>query len=174
MDRYLVVGLGNPGKKLENTRHNAGFMCLDSLDLGDFSPFGSAGKSLIVTKDFDGKKVTFMKPMTYMNLSGEAVFEFVGFYKIPTDNILVILDDIYLSEGKTRYREKGSCGGHNGMRNIINILGTEKIKRLKIGVGNKPEGWDLDDWVLSNFSISSFSNVLEDCKQAINKLLCTK
>ena len=168
MDKYLVVGLGNPDNKLDNTRHNAGFMCLDLLGIKNFNAFG---KSMISNQKIFGKSATFMKPLTYMNLSGEAVLEFVNFYKVPISNILVILDDIYLPEGKTRYRSKGSCGGHNGMRNIIDCLGTDQIKRLKIGVGNKPDGWDLDDWVLSKFSISSPCEILEACKQSIKKLL---
>lgn len=168
MDRYLVVGLGNPGKEFDNTRHNVGFMCLDLLNIEEFSKFG---KSIISNNKIYGKNITFMKPMTYMNLSGEAVLEFVNFYKIPIDNILVILDDIYLPEGKTRYRAKGSCGGHNGMRNIIDLFGTEQIKRLKIGVGNKPEGWDLDNWVLSKFDTPLSSEIMKACNQAIKKLV---
>jgi len=149
MNRFLVVGLGNPGKEYENTRHNAGFMFLDTLNLGNFTTFGH---SVVVTKNLFDMQVTFMKPMTYMNLSGIAVLEFVNFYKVPTDNILVIFDDICLPVGKMRIKSKGSCGGHNGIRNIIDQLKTSSIKRIKIGVGDKPTDWDLDDWVVSKFN----------------------
>lgn len=172
MNRFLVVGLGNPGIEYENTRHNAGFMFLDHLNLGEFSSFGN--NSVINNKLLFDMKVTFMKPMTYMNLSGVAVSEFVNFYKIPTENILVIFDDICLPVGKIRIKSKGSCGGHNGIRNIIDLLKTPNIKRVKIGVGDKPENWDLSDWVVSKFSDDEISNLkvsFENSEKAMNLIL---
>lgn len=171
MNRFLVVGLGNPGKEYENTRHNAGFMFLDTLNLGDFSTFEH---SVIITKNLFDMQVTFMKPMTYMNLSGIAVSEFINFYKVSIDNMLVIYDDIYLPVGKLRIKSKGSCGGHNGMRNIIDLVKTPSIKRLKIGVGNKPSDWDLDDWVVSKFSddeLSSLKTPFENSAKALDLIL---
>lgn len=148
MEKFLVVGLGNPGEQYQKTRHNAGFMCLEAMNLGIPQKFGI---NIFYEKNFEDKKIYFLKPMTYMNLSGTAVLDFMNFYKITTEHILIIFDDISLPVGKIRIRLKGSCGGHNGMRNIIENLKTEKINRIKIGVGNKPENWDLDDWVLSKF-----------------------
>ena len=148
MEKFLVVGLGNPGEQYKKTRHNAGFMCLETMNLGVSQKFGI---NIFYEKNFEDKKIYFLKPMAYMNLSGTAVLDFMNFYKITTEHILIIFDDISLPVGKIRIRLKGSCGGHNGMRNIIENLKTEKINRIKIGVGNKPENWDLDDWVLSKF-----------------------
>ena len=149
MDHFLVVGLGNYGREYENTRHNIGFMFLDFLDIGEFKKKDNYLYSSNIIGD---KVVTFMKPLTFMNLSGEAIINFKRYYKINVDNISVIFDDIYLPLGKTRFRQKGGSGGHNGIKNIISNLGTENFKRIKIGVGNKPEGWDLDDWVISKFT----------------------
>lgn len=174
MERFLVVGLGNPGKGYENTRHNAGFMCIDRFDTGEFS---HKYNSLLFTKDCFGKRVTFMKPQTYMNSSGISVSEFVNFYHLPIENIVVIFDDISLPVGKIRIRAKGSCGGHNGIRNIIEMLGTDKIKRIKIGVGENPEDWDLDDWVLSKFCSDDQKKLdiaFENAKKSIELIIQNK
>ena len=150
---FLLVGLGNVGKEYENTRHNAGFMAIDfyakessaSIDRLKF-------KALTTTLTISGKSVLLMKPTTFMNLSGEAVSEAAAFYKIPKENILIIQDDISLDVGKIRIRRKGTDGGQKGIRSIISCLGTNEFPRIKIGVGNKPEYFDLANWVLSRFS----------------------
>lgn len=174
MEKFLVVGLGNPGREYENTRHNAGFMCVDRFDTGRFS---HEYNSLLSTKDYFGKRVTFMKPQTYMNSSGISVSEFVNFYHLTIENVVVIFDDIFLPVGKIRIRAKGSCGGHNGIRNIIEMLGTDKIKRIKIGVGKNPENWDLDDWVLSKFSSDDLKKLdiaFENAKKSVELVIQNK
>ena len=151
---WLIVGLGNPGAKYEGTRHNVGFAALDQLasQLGvrvDQLKF----KALCGDAVIDGKRVLLMKPSTFMNLSGQAVQEAAHFYKIPTDHILVFSDDISLPVGKLRIRRKGSAGGHNGLKNIIYLLGEDTFPRVRFGVGEKPHpDYDLADWVLGRFS----------------------
>ena len=167
MEKFLVVGLGNPGEQYKQTRHNAGFMCLERMHLETSQKFGI---NIFYEKILENKKIYFLKPMTYMNSSGIAVLEFMNFYKITVENILIIFDDISLPLGKIRVRLKGSCGGHNGMRNIIENLKTEKIKRIKIGVGNKPDNLDLDDWVLSKFCAEEMKNLEEALKNSIESL----
>ena len=174
MKRFLVVGLGNPGIEFEITRHNAGFLFLDYLNLGNFSSFRD---SLINTQIMLDMQVTFMKPMTYMNSSGLAVSEFVNFFDVPIENILVIFDDISLPVGKMRIRAKGSHGGHNGIKSIINCLNSSDFKRIKIGVGDKPENWDLADWVISKFSsdeLESLNSVFNNCKKSVDLILQDK
>lgn len=150
---FIIAGLGNPDRKYENTRHNAGFMTIDLLceQLGvraDRIKY----KSLCTTAAIGGKKTLLMKPSTYMNNSGLAVKEAMSFFKIPPENTIIILDDISLDVGRLRIRRKGSDGGHNGMKNIIYLSGSDQFPRIKIGVGKKPEQWDLADWVLSPFT----------------------
>lgn len=151
---YLIVGLGNPGRQYEATRHNAGFICLDlfaeqhgiKIDRLKF-------KSLMGEGRIGGHRCLFLKPQTFMNLSGEAVRDAAEFYKIKPENIIVIFDDISLEPGKVRIRRKGSDGGHNGMKNIIYHIKSDAIPRIKVGVGAKPNPeYDLADWVLSRFS----------------------
>ncbi len=150
---HLIVGLGNPGKEYLFTRHNAGFLTVDYLceKIGvkvDRAKF----KALVGEAKIGGKRVLIMKPQTYMNLSGEAVREAADFYKIPTENIIVICDDINLAPGKMRIRKKGSDGGQKGLRSIIEQLGTEEFIRVRMGVGAKPHpDYSLADWVLSEF-----------------------
>lgn len=150
---WLIVGLGNPGAKYDGTRHNVGFAALDQLasQLGvrvDQLKF----KALCGDAVIDGKRVLLMKPSTFMNLSGQAVQEAAHFYKIPTDHILVFSDDISLPVGKLRIRRKGSAGGHNGLKNIIYLLGEDTFPRVRFGVGEKPHpDYDLADWVLGRF-----------------------
>ena len=126
----LIVGLGNPGDEYKNTRHNVGFMAIDHY-VGD-AMWKSKFNGLYCDKVINGEKILFLKPTTYMNLSGNCVVEFVNFYKINSDDILVIQDDLDLPFLKFKLKYKSSCGGHNGMRSIINCLGTDKISRLKI------------------------------------------
>ena len=150
---YLIVGLGNPGAKYENTRHNAGFLCVTYLEdkLG-FTAKKLKFHALIGDTKIGNCKVLVMKPQTMMNNSGVAVGECATFYKIPPENIIVIYDDISLEPGKLRIRRKGSAGGHNGIKSIIAHLGSENFPRIKLGVGAKPHpDYDLADWVLSNF-----------------------
>ena len=158
---WIVVGLGNPGEEYRNNRHNAGFLTIDALaeSLGlhiDRMKF----HALTAEATIGSTRVLLLKPMTYMNESGLAVSEAASFYKIPADHILVISDDISLAPGKLRLRKKGSAGGQNGLKNIINRLGTEDFPRLKMGVGAKPHpDYNLADWVLSDFSKSEFEEL---------------
>ena len=147
---WLVVGLGNPGSQYENTRHNAGFAVIDALaDRGDFPVQRLKFHALTNTATVGGQGVLVMKPVTYMNLSGQAVGEAARFYKISPDHVLVISDDVDLPLGKLRIRKGGSAGGHNGLKSIIQHLGTDQFPRLKVGVGGKPHpDYDMADWVL--------------------------
>ena len=164
---YIVVGLGNSGTKYENTRHNAGFIAVDRLahKLGariDRIKY----KSLVTTCTIGESKVLLMKPSTYMNNSGLAVVEAMNFYKIKPENVIVLFDDISLDVGKMRIRRKGSDGGHNGIKNIIYLSGSDQFPRIKIGVGHKPEKWDLADWVLSRFSDDELKTLAETADNA--------
>ena len=147
---WLVVGLGNPGDQYENTRHNAGFQVIDALaDRGNFPVQRLKFHALTNTATVGGQGVLVMKPVTYMNLSGQAVGEAARFYKISPDHLLVISDDVDLPLGKLRIRKGGSAGGHNGLKSIIQHLGTDQFPRLKVGVGGKPHpDYDMADWVL--------------------------
>ena len=151
---YIVVGLGNPDRKYENTRHYAGWLAIDHIadKLGcDVNKIKY--KSFIGTCTVNGAKVMLMKPTTYMNNSGQAVVEAMNFYKISPENVIVLFDDISLDVGKMRIRSKGSDGGQRGMKSIIYLSGSDMFPRIKIGIGAKPTPeWDLADWVLSRFS----------------------
>ena len=148
---FLVVGLGNPGRKYEHTRHNVGFDVVDILSQKYDIPLRkSRCKAITGEGVIAGQKVALALPQTYMNLSGEAVGEAARFYKIPADHVIVISDDIALPLGKIRVRGSGSAGGHNGLKNIIAHLGTDKFPRVKVGVG-APEH-DIVDWVIGSFS----------------------
>lgn len=169
---WLIVGLGNPGKKYEFTRHNAGFLCLDyfaqkqgvKIDRLRF-------KSLLGDARLPGGRCLLMKPQTFMNLSGEAVRDAAAFYKIPPERILVIFDDVSLEPGRLRIRRKGTDGGHNGIKNIIYHLGADTFPRIKIGIGAKPHpDYDLADWVTSPFSkdeLKTLQSVAGRCCEAI-------
>ena len=150
---WLIVGLGNPGEKYENTRHNVGFQVVDELAERQNAPVQKLKfKALTNLLTISGEKVLVMKPVTYMNLSGEAVRPAADFYKIPPERILVISDDTALDPGKLRIRTKGSAGGHNGLKSIIQHLGTDQFPRVRIGVGEKPHpDYDMADWVLGKF-----------------------
>ena len=166
---YLVVGLGNPGKQYEATRHNMGFDTVDRL-VEDYNvPQGGVkfnamyGKTMI-----GGEKVILMKPLSFMNLSGGPVREMANYFKIdPESELIVIYDDISLPPGHLRIRKKGSAGGHNGIKNIIQHLGTQVFPRIRVGVGEKPEGWDLADYVLSGFSKEDEVLVKESWERAV-------
>lgn len=149
----LIIGLGNPTRKYEGTRHNVGFEVIDLLAkmsgirVAEKKHKALCGKGLI-----NGEKVLLAKPQTYMNLSGESVRAMADFYKVSPEDILIIHDDIDLPAGSVRIRQRGSAGGHNGMKDIIRHLGTQEIPRIRIGVGGKPKDWDLADYVLSRYS----------------------
>lgn len=150
---YLIAGLGNPSKTYEGTRHNIGFTMIDAIgEKFDIDVTTKKHKALVGRGVIEGMRVILAKPQTYMNLSGESVREIADFYKIEPENIIIIYDDISLDVGQLRIRKKGSAGGHNGIKNIIAQLGTSEFPRIKVGVGNKPEGWDLADYVLSKYS----------------------
>ena len=149
---WLVVFLGNPGPKYAGTRHNAGFLTADAAEKRyGVSINRSRFKALTASCELGGEKVLFMKPQTYMNLSGDAVQQAVSFYKIPAEHVLVVSDEMSLPVGKIRIRPKGSAGGHNGLKSIISVLGTENFPRIRLGVGAPPQEYDVKDWVLSTF-----------------------
>lgn len=150
---FIIAGLGNPGKRYENTRHNVGFDAIDELvDRYRIPGSGVSHKAMVGKGIMEGQKVLLAKPLTYMNLSGEAIRGLVDYYKIdPETELLVIYDDISLEPGNIRIRKKGSAGGHNGIKSIIAQLGTQNFQRIRIGVGEKPKNWDLADYVLGTF-----------------------
>lgn len=149
----LIVGLGNPGKQYKHTRHNVGFDVIDVMaDKYNISVTEKKHKALCGKGIIEGQKVVLAKPQTFMNLSGESVAELLNFYKSdPETELIVIFDDISLAPGNIRVRKKGSAGGHNGIKNIIAMTGTQNFMRIKVGVGEKPAGWDLADHVLGHF-----------------------
>ena len=151
---FIVVGLGNPGKEYEMTRHNAGFLSVDYFaQKNGFRIDKLKFKSLWGDCMVGGKRVLFLKPSTFMNLSGQAVTEAAAFYKVPMERVLVVMDDISLEPGKMRIRRKGSDGGHNGIKNIIYLSGSDQFPRIKVGVGAKPNpNYDLAAWVPSRFT----------------------
>lgn len=151
---FAIIGLGNPDKRYEKTRHNIGFDVVDAMAAQyNISMTEKKHKALCGTGAIEGVKVILVKPQTYMNLSGESVAEVVNFYKLdPESEILVIYDDVSLAPGNIRVRVKGSAGGHNGIKSLIAHLGTQNFMRVKVGVGEKPEGWDLADHVLGRMS----------------------
>ncbi|PRR83321.1 aminoacyl-tRNA hydrolase [Clostridium vincentii] len=180
---FLIVGLGNPGKEYKNTRHNIGFDAIDAIakkykiEVNRIKFKGVYGETFI-----EGEKVIILKPSTYMNLSGESIRAVMDFYKVKHENILVIYDDISLEVGRLRIRDKGSAGGHNGIKNIISNMGTEEFARIKIGVG-QPKG-DLVNYVLGTVAkkerkildevlevvVSATEAIIkEDVKEAMNK-----
>ncbi|HIY21503.1 MAG TPA: aminoacyl-tRNA hydrolase [Candidatus Flavonifractor merdigallinarum] len=150
---WLVVGLGNIGDQYEGTRHNVGFQVVDELAERAGVPVQKLKyRALTNTAQIGGEKVLLMKPVTFMNLSGEAVRPAADFYKVSTDHVLVISDDVALPVGKLRVRRGGSAGGHNGLKDIIRHLGTDQFPRVKVGVGEKPHpDYDMADWVLGKF-----------------------
>lgn len=149
---YIIAGLGNPGKEYDGSRHNVGFMTLDTLaDRYQIDIREKAHKALIGKGMIEGNKVILVKPQTYMNLSGESIRSVMDYYKTEPSEFIVIYDDISLEPGQIRIRKKGSAGGHNGIKNIIAHLGTQEFPRIRIGVGEKPPRMDLADYVLSRF-----------------------
>lgn len=172
---YLIIGLGNPGKEYEHTRHNAGFDAIDLLaDKYNISVNTKKFQALIGDGIIENKRVMLVKPQTFMNLSGNSIREIVNFYHLSNEEILVIYDDISLNVGDIRLRNKGSAGGHNGIKSIISNIGTEVFDRIKIGVGEKREKQDLADHVLSKMGKSDreeFDEALKKVILAIEDLL---
>lgn len=166
---FIIVGLGNPGSKYESTRHNIGFNVIDAMaDKYNINVNDKKHKALCGSGAIEGMKVLLVKPQTYMNLSGESVAEIVNYFKVdPDDELIVIFDDISLAPGNIRIRKKGSAGGHNGIKSIIQMTGTQGFKRIKVGVGEKPAGWDLADHVMGRFSADDRKLVDEAIDNAI-------
>lgn len=173
---YLLVGLGNPGKQYEHTRHNVGFDVMDAIaDKYNISISEKKHKALYGKGMIGGQKVVLAKPQTFMNLSGESVAELLRYYKLdPETQMIVIFDDISLAPGAIRIRKKGSAGGHNGIKNIIAMIGNQNFLRIKVGVGEKPKGWDLADHVLGHFEAEDRGKVelaIEDAVAAAELML---
>lgn len=170
---FVIVGLGNPEKKYDGTRHNIGFAVIDALaDKYNISIKDKKHKALCGTGVIEGVKVMLVKPLTYMNLSGDSVADVMNFYKLdPEEDMLVVYDDISLAPGNIRVRKKGSAGGHNGIKSIIARCGTQNFMRVKVGVGEKPEGWDLADHVLGHFSDEDSRQVREAVDDAIGAIV---
>ena len=165
---YIIVGLGNPKKEYDNTRHNIGFDVIDALAEDNRIGMTEKKHKAIIGKGIiAGQKVILVKPQTYMNLSGESVRELIDYYKVDeTEELIVISDDISLDVGQLRIRKKGSAGGHNGLKNIIMHLGHDTFKRVKMGVGEKPKHFDLADYVLGHFSKEERSVMNDSIKDA--------
>ena len=173
-DAWLIVGLGNPGREYEKTRHNCGFRAIDILaqklnckvDKGKF-------QGLYSQVNYNGSKLLLLKPMTYMNLSGRSVLQLSAYFHVPPQRIIVIFDDISLDPGRIRVRADGSAGGHNGIKSIIAEIGSQDFPRVKVGVGAKPHPeQDLADWVLSNFSASEEKALSSALERAADAALC--
>lgn len=173
---FLIVGLGNPGKEYQHTRHNIGFDVMDAIadkyhiEISEKKHKALCGKGVI-----GGSKVVLAKPQTYMNASGESVAELLHYYKLdPEEEMIVIYDDISLPPGNLRIRKKGSAGGHNGIKNIIALTGTQNFLRIKVGVGEKPKGWDLVDHVLGRFRAeerAEVENAIGDAVLAVEQMI---
>lgn len=158
----IIVGLGNPGLKYAGTRHNTGFSAIIAIsDKYNIQLNKKECKAVTGHGFIEGEKVVLAMPQTYMNLSGEAVQALLTFYKCTPEDLIVIYDDVDLDVGRIRIRKKGSAGGHNGIKSIISMIGTEEFDRIKVGVGHKPEGWDLADHVLSRFPADDLPSVRE-------------
>ena len=171
---WLIVGLGNVGDKYEGTRHNVGFRVADELAERAGVPVQRLKyRALTGQAEIGGARVLLMKPVTFMNLSGEAVCPAADFYKVPPDHILVLSDDVSLPVGKLRIRRGGSAGGHNGLKNIIQHLGTDQFPRVKVGVGEKPHpDYDMADWVLGKFQGEDRKAIDQAVQRAADAVEC--
>ena len=175
---HIVVGLGNPGAQYLHTRHNVGFLAIDYIcDKYGARVTKSAHKGLVGEATIAGKRVLLVKPQTYMNLSGECIRAALDFYKISTDNLIVIYDDISLPVGRLRVRRDGSAGGHNGIKSILEHTGTKVFPRIKVGVGEKPHpNYDLASWVLSEFTedeLKTLKGTFPTVCEGLEKILST-
>ena len=173
---YIIAGLGNPTQQYDHTRHNIGFDTITYLaDRYHITMNTKKFQAICGTGVIEGQKVLLLKPQTYMNLSGNSIGEAVNFYKLdPATEVIVIYDDIALEPGYIRVRKKGSAGGHNGIKNIIAMTGTENFKRIKVGVGEKPAGWDLADHVLGRMSEedrAAFEEAVKESVKAVEMIL---
>jgi len=165
---FVIVGLGNPGEQYKDTRHNVGFMVIDRLsEKLNIKVNRLKFKALLGEGLLEDKKIMLVKPMTYMNLSGQSVLEIVNWYKIPKENLLIIYDDVSLDLGKIRIRRKGSSGGQKGMESIIYLLNSEEIPRLRIGIGSPKDG-DLPGYVLQEFSKEEKETLKDVIERACN------
>ena len=171
---WLVVFLGNPGPRYEGTRHNAGFMAADAFaKKHDLSINRSRFRALTASCVLGDQSVLLMKPQTFMNLSGEAVGQAARFYKIPPEHVLVVSDDVSLPVGALRIRTKGSAGGHNGLKNIISVLGTDAFPRIRLGVGSPPHPeYEMMDWVLSVFRNQDAEDMANAASLAADAVAC--
>lgn len=171
----IIVGLGNPGMQYTATRHNVGFEVIERFAYEEnISLSQKKHKAILGTGIIHGKKVMLVQPQTYMNRSGESIGEIMHYYSVSLEDLLVVYDDINLPFGTLRLRKKGSAGGHNGLKNIIAHLGTQDFARIRIGVGEKPPGWGLADYVLSRFSkeeILQISSTIKDSCSAISDII---
>ena len=169
----IIAGLGNPESKYDKTRHNIGFRLIDELAVRNGITFSDRKHNGLVGKGIiSGEKVILLKPLTYMNLSGECVGPAADYYKVEPENVIILFDDISLDVGRIRIRKKGSAGGHNGIKSIIAHLGSENFPRLKFGVGDKPKEMDLADYVLGRFSSQDEATVSEGIKRACEAVEC--
>ena len=173
-ESWLIVGLGNPGREYEKTRHNAGFRCLDIIaDQLNVKVDKLKYQGLYCQTNYKGKKLFLLKPQTYMNLSGRSVLQLSAYFNIPPQRIIVLFDDISLEPGRLRIRPDGSAGGHNGIKSIISQLGSQDFPRVKIGVGAKPHAeQDLANWVLSAMSASEDKALTSAVERAADAALC--
>jgi PTH1 family peptidyl-tRNA hydrolase len=170
----LIIGLGNPGTKYERTRHNVGFLVLDELAelLGEKFKTKKDLSGLVAETKMNNRSLELLKPTTFMNLSGEAAVKAAKFWRVPTKKITVIFDDVYLPLGQIRVRESGSAGGHNGMKSVIERLGTQEIRRVRIGVGQPPHPkFALDKWVLEKFNKEDWKTIVETAREAAKKII---
>jgi PTH1 family peptidyl-tRNA hydrolase len=166
---FIIVGLGNPGKRYERTRHNVGFMTVDELaQRHSIAVNRLKWKALWGEGRIGEEKVLLLKPQTFMNLSGDAVVEFVRFYQLPLERLIVLVDDVDIAFGTIRIKAKGSAGSHNGMKSLIQRLGSENFPRIKLAIGNKPSYMDLADYVLGRFTESEEKTVQREIEEAAN------
>lgn len=167
-DRYIIVGLGNPGSKYQNTRHNIGFRCVDTLaSIYGLSFDKKQAKALVATGDIEGQSVLLVKPQTYMNLSGDSVSGLMNFYKIPSENLLVIFDDLDLPLGTLRIRASGGSSGQKGMKHIIQRIGTQDFNRIRFGIDRPPGRMDPAAYVLQPFGPGDESILVEETMQRV-------
>lgn len=171
----IVAGLGNPGREYKQTRHNIGFEVIDKLACDyNINMNKSKFRAIVGEGIIGGEKIILVKPLTFMNLSGESIREFLSYYKLSPENLIVCCDDVNLELGSIRIRRKGSDGGQNGLKNIIYQLGADNFPRVRLGVGSKPEGWDLKDYVLSHFAkeeSAEFIKGVTDAAEAVSMIV---
>ena len=160
---YIVVGLGNPGRKYEHTRHNVGFDVLEILSQKYDIPIRKIRcKAVVGEGTIRGERVVLAQPQTFMNLSGESVVQLLNWYKEDVSKLILVYDDVDLPEGKLRFRPGGSSGTHNGMRNIIYLLGKDNFPRIRVGIGRPAPGWDMKDWVLATYNTPELRKTMFD------------